>query len=89
LKRNLDYVLLAPCRVASDYRRQGRDHPSVCAVSASADANVPVHKYASIACGQRGERSDVWIADAIATDISDLRRFALGLLPDKELLDVN
>jgi transposase len=29
---------------------------------------------------------DTWIADVIAADIPDLRRFALGLLPDKEAI---
>jgi transposase len=29
---------------------------------------------------------DAWIADAIAADIPDVRRFALGLLPDKEAI---
>ncbi len=39
--------------------------------------------FATIARERQGERLDAWIADAVATDIPDLRRFALGLLPDK------
>jgi len=39
--------------------------------------------FALIARVRQGERLDAWIAEAIAADIPDLRRFALGLLADK------
>ncbi len=42
--------------------------------------------FALIARERQGERLDAWIAEAIAADIPDLRRFALGLLPDKEAI---
>ncbi len=42
--------------------------------------------FATIARKRQGGRLDAWIADALAADIPDLRRFALGLLPDKEAI---
>jgi transposase len=39
--------------------------------------------FATIARERQGGRLDAWIADALAADIPDLRRFALGLLPDQ------
>jgi len=36
--------------------------------------------------GERLDALDAWIADTIAGDIPDLRRFALGLLSDKEAI---
>ncbi len=51
---------------------------------AIAPAHALVSDFAMIARERQGERLDAWIADAIAGDIPDLRRFALGLLVDKE-----
>ncbi len=39
--------------------------------------------FATMMRERQGGRLDAWIADAIAADLPDLRRFALGLLPDK------
>lgn len=50
---------------------------------AIATAHALARDFATIARERQGERLDTWIADAIAGDISDLRRFALGLLADK------
>ena len=50
---------------------------------AIAAAHALVSDFATIARERQGERLDAWIADAIAGDIPDLRRFALGLLADK------
>jgi transposase len=51
--------------------------------AAIAAAHRLANDFATIARERQGERLDAWIADAIAADIPDLRRFALGLLPDK------
>ena len=51
--------------------------------AAIAAAHTLAHDFVTIARERQGERLDAWIADAIAADIPDLRRFALGLLPDK------
>ncbi len=53
---------------------------------AIAAAHTLVRDFATVARARRGERLDAWIADAIAADIPDLRRFALGLLPDKKAI---
>ncbi|MCA1667586.1 MAG: transposase [Thermomicrobia bacterium] len=53
---------------------------------AIAAAHTLTHGFATMARERQGERLDSWIADAIAADIPDLRRFALGLLPDKEAI---
>jgi len=53
---------------------------------AIAAAHTLVRDFATVARERRGERLDAWIADAIAADIPDLRRFALGLLPDKKAI---
>lgn len=34
-----------------------------------------------------GERLDTWIAAASASELPDLRRFAVGLLPDKVAIE--
>ncbi len=51
-----------------------------------AAAHALTSAFTMIARERRGERLDAWIAAAIARDIPDLRRFALGLLPDKEAI---
>ncbi len=53
---------------------------------AIATAHALARDFATIARERQGERLDAWIADAIAGDIPDLRRFALGLLSDKEAI---
>jgi len=53
---------------------------------AIAAAHALTRDFAMIARERQGERLDAWIADAIAADIPDLRRFALGLLPDKKAI---
>jgi transposase len=51
-----------------------------------AAARTLAREFATIARERQGERLDAWIADALAADIPDLRRFALGLLPDKRAI---
>jgi transposase len=51
-----------------------------------AAAQMLTREFVTIARERRGERLDGWIADAIAADIPDVHRFALGLLPDKEAI---
>lgn len=53
---------------------------------AIAAAHTRTQGCATMVRERQGERRDAWIADAIAADIPDLRRFALGLLPDKEAI---
>jgi len=48
-----------------------------------AAAHMLAQEFAMMARERQGERLDAWIAAAIAADLPDLRRFALGLLPDK------
>lgn len=54
--------------------------------AAIAAAHTLTRDFATIARERQGERLDAWIADAVAADTADLRRFALGLLPDKEAI---
>jgi transposase len=51
--------------------------------AAIAAAHALTRDFATIARERHGERLDAWIAEAIAAGIPDLRRFALGLPPDK------
>lgn len=53
---------------------------------AIAAAHTLARDFASIARERQGGRLDAWIADAIAADIPDVRRFALGLVLDKEAI---
>lgn len=65
-------------------REQGALMSHLCEADAAiAAAHALTRDFATIARERHGERLDAWIADAIAADIPDLRRFALGLLPDK------
>jgi transposase len=50
---------------------------------AIAAAHTLAQGFATMVRERHGERLAAWIAEAIAADIPDLRRFALGLLPDK------
>jgi transposase len=60
---------------------------SLCKADAAiAAAHTLARDFATIARERQGERLEAWIAEAIAADIPDLRRFALGLLPDKEAI---
>jgi len=50
-------------------------------------AHALTRDFATIARERQGERLDAWIVAASAGDIPDLRRFALGLLPDKAAIE--
>jgi transposase len=68
--------------------RLGANERALLARMCEADAAITAahtlaRDFATIARERQGERLDAWIAEAIAADIPDLRRFALGLLPDK------
>lgn len=77
-------VLQRPERLTADQQALiGRLCAADGAISA---AHTLARDFASIARERQGERLDAWIADAIAADIPDLRRFALGLLPDKRAI---
>ena len=76
-------MLLSAAPRAAERGATGADRHLCEADGAIAAAHTLAHDFATIARERQGERLDAWIADAIAADIPDLRRFALGLLPDK------
>jgi len=56
----------------------------VCAADATfARAYTLTQEFAAILRERQGDRLDAWIAAASASEVMELRRFAIGLLPDK------
>lgn len=56
----------------------------VCAADATfARADTLTQEFAALLRERQGDRLDAWIAAASASEVMELRRFALGLLPDK------
>ncbi len=61
-----------------------REGGRVCAADATfAHAYTPTQEFAALLREREDDRLDTWIATASAIDVMEVRRFAIGLLPDK------